>query len=710
MAKMSDSELTTVISRKLHESVGYITSNFTAERDESLRFYLGEPFGNEVEGQSQVISRDVMDTIEWIMPSLMEMFHGSDQAVEFEPVGPEDEEYSEQATDLVNHIYLKDNNGFLLTYTALKDGLLQNLGVVKHWCETETKVSEESYTDLAESDLADLVMDDEVQVVEQDSREEMIADPMSGMPVPVTLYDVKIKRTTEQKRFLVQNVQPEEFVFEPRMRSLDDKGFMAHVTTMRRSELIEAGYDDDVVRALPAYAGDREDMTGDRDTRYEREDALDDGDVPTDPSMDEIEVAECVVWIDYDGDGIAERRKILVAGNEHVVLDNVALEEDLFTVWSPIILPHSLAGLSVADTVKDLQYIKSTLWRQMLDGLYLTNNPTKIVHDPTGEDVNYDDLLSPTIPGKVYRTKGAGIITPQVQQWPGAQSFPMLEYLDRVREQRAGVSQNQMGINPDLLQNQTATAVNQAMTAAQARIGLIARIFAEQFMRRLFRALLRLVVRYQDKERTIRLRSEWVPIDPRSWNADMDVTTNVGLGTGNKDAQMAILSQVLMAQKEALAAGGLGMVTPKQIYNTLKKMTAVAGFPSADPYFVDPESQEGQMLAQQAQQNQQPDPNTLLAMAEMRKAEADTAKVQADAQKAMFEAQVKATELDRLDREFRFKVEQATAELALKARDLGHEINLDWAETMLKAVGNGQRGTQAPGGARNAPAGGPASQ
>lgn len=597
---MNEHELKTVVSRKVRDSVGYLSSQITAERQTNLEYYLGEPLGTEIEGRSQVVSRDVMDTVEWMLPPLMSTFHGAENPVEFMPVGPEDEPFAEQATDYVNHVYTVDNPGFMVTYTWLKDALIQKLGVVKSYVETYYDVERHSLGGLTEDDMALLLNDDELEVVGQAERLLKLDDGTS-----VQVFDVDLQRTVERKKVCVTNVPPEEFVVERHARSLDEARFCAHRTEKTRSELIEMGYDAAVINSLPAYTAD-DDNADDDNTRYSNEDYDENAPDSADPSTDLIDVTECVIFIDYDDDGVAERRKVVTAGNEHVILENEEFEDPFFRVFCPIPVPHTIWGQAVADQVRDVQLVKSTLIRGMLDDLYQTIDSEKVVNvNKVGDYL--EDYLTPKTPGKVYRTEQDGAVQIPLRTWSGAQAFPMLEYYDKIREGRTGVSQSQMGIDKDLLRGTTAEAYSQASTQAQQRVELIARLFAETAFKPLMSDLLRLAVKYQDKERVIRLRNEWVPMDPRSWNAEMDVKINVGLGTGDKSQQMAYLMGILQQQKEAITTPiGQLMVTPGHMFSTLEQMTKVAGFPSVDPFFRDPNSPEAQAEAQQ--RAQQPDP------------------------------------------------------------------------------------------------------
>lgn len=630
---MEDLELKTIVSRKLRDAIGYQSSEITRERQTNLEYYLAEPFGNEIEGRSSVISRDVMDTIEWMLPPLMAMFHGSENAVEYAPAAEGDEPIADQATDYINYIYTVDNPGFMVTYTWIKDALIQKVGVVKVYAEEVTEETTDRYENVLPHDLAVLTEEEGVEVVSQDETEAV--DPQTGMPLvdmmtqqPVPAFSLELKRTTTRQKICVTNIPPEEFFIERRARSMEEARFVAHKTQKTRTELIEEGHDAAIVNGLPAFTGgDDGSADEEKDVRFEGEEY--DGDNPdaADKATDLIDICEAVLWVDYDGDGKAERRKVITAGHEHTILANDEFEDPLFIDFCPTPTPHTFWGMSVADQVRDVQLVKSTLIRGMLDGLYQSLDPMKtIIPDWVGDYM--DDYVSPAAPGKWYRAMRPDAVTFHHRIWEGEKAFPMLEYWDKVREGRTGVSQTSMGTNPELMHNQTATAVNQAMTASQQRVEMIARIFAESF-KRLFRALLKLTVRYQDKERVIRLRDKFVPVDPRVWNSDMDVKINVGIGSGNKDRQIAHLMAILSQQKEALGSPiGRMMVTPGHIYSTLEQITKAAGFASVDTFFRDPSSEEAVQEAQAAAQQQQQDPTALIASLEIAKLMLDAREAQ----------------------------------------------------------------------------------
>ncbi|MEQ8510654.1 MAG: hypothetical protein RIB43_16745 [Rhodospirillaceae bacterium] len=680
---MSDRDLSAIVMAEVRDAVGYIgaTSDISNERATALRYYLGEPFGDERDGRSKVVSRDVADTVEWILPSLLRVFAAGDDVVRFEPVGQEDEAFAAQATDYINHVFNKDNNGFLILYTWFKDALIQKNGIVKFWWEVTTRAEIETYTGLTELELVQLVADDAIEV-------------LAYSTVSDNTHAVKLKRQAKVGRVRIEPVPPEEFLIARRARSLDDASFVGHRVYKTRSELIAAGYPKRVVENLPTYHA--VDDTEEALARWGDEDSGSVG--ALDPMMQTIEIVEAYLKVDEDGDGIAELMKVTVAGGEGGQLLDKELVDDIpFAALCPVPMPHKFFGLSVADLVMDLQRIKSVLWRQMLDNLYLTNNPQREVVMSKLEKGGLDDLLNSKV-GGIIRAKQEGAVRELAVPHAASASFPMMEYVDRVRQYRTGVAPATTGLDAGALENQTATAVNQMTSAANQRVELIARIFAETGVKDLFRGLLRLVARHQDKPRMVRLRNQWVPMSPMQWNAEMDVSVEVGLGHGSRDQQMATMMQILNLQKEALGAGGLGLVTPKHIYNALGKLVQWAGLKSVDPYFSDPE-QAGAGL-QAATAEQQPD---LQMIAAHQQSQAMTAIMQQQAaaelqikrEKAMadvdLETQKQAARLatDReiaimkAQNETQLRQDRLAAEMRLKEMELNAEIALEKAKLSL---------------------------
>jgi predicted GNAT family acetyltransferase len=660
---MDEGTLKGILDAEIDNAIGFIESETTDDRRKALEYYNRYEYGNEVEGRSQIVTGEVAEVVDGALPQLLRIFTQSDEIVRFEPKGPGDEEKAKQATEYVNWVMSRDNDGVLLLHNWFKDALLQKNGIVKVYWDEKIDVSKEKYQNLTQDELAMLLTDPEVEVVNQKTTEIAPAgmDEMGMIVPPIYSYDVKLKMTKKTGKVIVENVPPEEFLISKKARTIADAPFVAHRRLATRSELIAMGYEKDIVDNLPTYA----------DLTYNQENVarFDQGEQPSDQasldfSMQEIEVMEVYIKVDFDGDGIAELRKITYAGTD--ILDNEEADFVPFCSVCPIPMPHKFFGHSLADRAVDIQLIKSTVTRQILDNLYMTNSPRMGVVEG---QVNLDDLLTVTANG-IVRMKNTQAIVPLTVPPTANQSFPLLEYLDSVQAKRTGVSDQMNGLNPDVLQNSTATAVAMMQNSAAGKVELIARVFAETGVKDLFQKILQLLCKYQDKERIVRLRGKYVSIDPREWTNGFDISINVGLGTGNKQEQMAMIAMVLSKQEEILKTAGINnpLVSLSNYRQTLGRFIEAAGFKDSNEFFMEitPE-QEQQMEMQGQQQQQQQDPAMEAYVAQMQaKMAADNAKAENDIQIA----QVKA------EAQIRLKQQEFEMTMALKKQEFEYEAQL----------------------------------
>ena len=599
--KVTDIELRGIINSEITNALGYMGGNLSSQRKKSLEYYMGEPLGTEIDGRSQVVSTDVADTIETILPNLLRVFTSSEKVVKCEPVKVEDVKLAEQVTNYINYIFNKDNDGFSVLYTWFKDALLEKNGIVKvYWDESES-VEQETYQNLSDDEYRLLIEDDDVEVVQEESFEDETAkaqlelvkamaiktgEIMPEMPIPM-MHNCIIKRTNGSGKVKIENIPPEEFLIQRSAKTIEDANFVAHRVSKTRSELVEMGFDQKIIDDLPT--SNEILLNDERLQRYSDIDQTPFNDSP-DKSTEEIELFECYIRVDTDGDGIAELRKVTVAGaGGYTILENMACDNMPFCSITPIPMPHRFYGRSVSELVEDVQLVKSTVMRQLLDNMYLTNNNRVAIMDGM---VNLDDLLT-SRPGGVVRTKQppSQVMMPMQSQAISQQAFPLLEYLDTVRESRTGVTRYNQGLDSDSL-NKTATGVNALMSQSQMRMELIARVFAETGIKDLFKKIFELTCKYQDKERIVELNNEFVPVRPTEWRNRYNITISVGLGTGSSDQQVVIMNGILERQLQAFQLQGgqeYPMVSLKNIYNTLSKIVENAGLKNVDNYFVNPD-------------------------------------------------------------------------------------------------------------------------
>jgi predicted GNAT family acetyltransferase len=670
---MDEGTLKGILDAEIDNAIGFIESETTDDRRKALEYYNRYEYGNEVEGRSQIVTGEVAEVVDGALPQLLRIFTQSDEIVRFEPKGPGDEEKAKQATEYVNWVMSRDNDGVLLMHNWFKDALLQKNGIVKVYWDEKVDVSKEKYQNLTQDEVAMLLADPEVEVVNQKINEVAPAgvDPTGMIIPPVYSYDVKLKKTKKTGKVIVENVPPEEFLISKKARTIADAPFVAHRKLTTRSELIAMGFEKDIVDNLPTYS----------DLTYNSENVarFDQGEQPSDQasldfSMQEIEVMEVYIKVDFDGDGIAELRKITYAGSD--ILDNEEVDFVPFCSICPIPMPHKFFGHSLADRAVDIQLIKSTVTRQILDNLYMTNSPRMGVVEG---QVNLDDLLTVTANG-IVRMKNTQAIIPLTVPPTASQSFPLLEYLDSVQAKRTGVSDQMNGLNPDVLQNSTATAVAMMQNSAAGKLELIARVFAETGVKDLFQKILQLLCKYQDKERIVRLRGKYVSIDPREWTNGFDISINVGLGTGNKQEQMAMLSMVLTKQEEILKTVGINnpLVSLTNYRQTLGRFIEAAGFKDSNEFFLEISPEQEQQMAQQSQQQgQQQDPAMQAYVAQMQaKMEADNAKAQNDIQISQVKAEAQiALKQQEFEMTMALKKQEFEYEAQLKALQLGAKLS-----------------------------------
>ncbi len=637
---MQQNELKSILQAEIDDAIGYIETETVDQRKQALEAYLRQPYGNEVEGKSQIVTGEVAEAIDGALPSLVRIFTGSDDIVVFEPQGPADEASAKQATQYCNWVFSRDNEGVSILHDWFKDALLQKNGIVKAYWEDKEDLTKERYFDLSDDELAMLMSDETMEIVEQDTTEFPIYDPMgqpvldpTGIPVMGSTHNVVVQKRKKSGKVTIENVPPEEFLISKKAKTIADSPFVAHRQMLTRSDLIAMGFNKKQVEGL--QMDDALAYTPERVARYSA------GEQPyqvqtDDPSMQEIEVFECYVKTDMNGKGIATLTQVFYASNE-ILQDEGGKEmvEEVdyvpFHSICPIPIPHKFFGNSLADRTTDLQLIKTTITRQMLDNLYLTNNARVVAVEG---QVNLDDLLTSTA-GGVIRAKSQGAVQQLVVQNVANQAFPMLQYLDTVQSKRTGVSDASQGLDPAILQNVTAAAIASMQQAGAGKIELMARIFAETGVKSLFQGILHLLCKYQDKPRLVRMRGEFVEFDPRTWANQYDVAINVGLGAGNRQEQMAMLSMVLAKQEQLIAQYGPAnpYVSPAQYRSTLGRMVEIAGFKDSAEFYKPITPEQDQMLSNPPPQPQQMPPEVQAIMARTQaEIQANQAKAQADIQ------------------------------------------------------------------------------
>ena len=677
-----------IVQNAIEDAVDFIESEISDERIKAQRYYDGEVDIGYEDGRSKVVATKVRDTIRAVKPSLMRIFLSSSKPVEYTPKGPEDVAAAEQATSYM-HYEFNRQNGYRVLNDAFHDALVKKQGIVKaYWLMTpEAKIY--TYSDLSDDEFTYLVADDGVTVLEHTVEYAAAMDPM-GMQVEAAVHSVKLSREEESGELRVESVPPEEFFIDRNARNLEDAYIVAHRTDMRAGDLIAMGYDPDVVSNLDSFDAGSEVTEAEVFARrgyaedYSDEDAQD-------PSMKNVTVTEAYMRIDADGTGIPVLHRITCGGTAYEMLDYEPADEIPFAKFEVDPEPHTFYGRSLAEIIIDDQDAATSILRGILDNVAMTNNPRIAV---TEGAVNMDDVLNNEI-GAVVRQRTPGAVQTLAVPFVAGQTLSALSYMDGLVETKTGVTRASMGLDPDAMQSTTKAAVTATVQAAAGQVEVMVRNLADG-MKDLFGIMLRLMVKNVDEDQMMRLNGAFVPIDPRVWDTGMDVSINVGLGTGREEERAMAYREVLGLQRQVYAEYGPsnGVVSLVNIRNTLSDMMAASGIRNSDRYFQPITPEYEQQLMQQAQQAAQAkgqqgpqDPQAMAFMqAEQMKAQTraqtDAMKVQLDAQKAIMDDDRKRDEMYQ--------------DLVLKNAELEGKFGLQANEQQIKAEQERQRMMMGP--------------
>lgn len=679
---MTDDEVSTSVSRMIEDAESFIDSEVSPLRREATEYYQGKEFGNEEDGRSKVVLTSTRDAVTSMLPSMMRAIWGPERKVEFAPVGPEDVAQAEQETDYINDVVMtSDNPGFLHTYAWLKDGLVRTTGIVKWRWNEDSKIEAHTLAGATEEQVLLLGSEKGVRITGIASREDI--DPTGQTGQVILLYDLEFTRTEPDGRAEWGPVPPEEILWNRDAKDFTEAMVVVHRMRKTTTELLEMGIPQDVIdehggesiklktneeaiaRNPLAQQVTSTNIDGDRDTKF------------TAGPNDYHSYYEAYPKLDVDGDGMAELREIGLLGPGFHVVKNVPAPERPFALYVPDPEPHTVLGLSIHDYVADLQRIESFMFRGALDSLALTLNPR---YEIVENKVSVEDVLNHEL-GAPIRVSEPNMVRALEVPFVGREVLPMMEFVQTIKESRLGLSRAAAGLNPDALQSSTRAAVAATVSAAQQRIELFTRIFAETAFKDLMRGLRRLIIRHQPRARMVRLRGKYVEVDPRTWNADRDVHVNVSLGLGFAEEKLAVLGAIATDQKEWLDK--LGPANPLvglgQFRNTMARILKLQGYPNADEFYnpLPPDWQPPPAPAPP------PDPALLVAQAEVAKTQKEMEKMDADfalkerenAAKLDFDRQKLAQEAARDARKDDLERDRLDADIRLQAAKIEAEFN-----------------------------------
>lgn len=658
--QMTDEKLSAVIKGLLEDSIDY-SEELGEERIDSTDAYNGEAYGNETEGRSTVVTREVRDAVEVAKPALMRIFFGSHRVLEYSPVGPEDVQAAADATDYSHYVLNSVNPGYMEFLSAFDDALIRRTGVFKVWWEESETPTMSEHSGLTQLEISILEQDDEVTDIEITPTDEMAPYEVlgeawgpDGQPIPPDepepLFDAKVTRIKTSGRMRVEAVPVEEFVIHRKARNIESSWLVGHYREVSLSDLREMGYPEEDLEDL---AGSEEDFEQEQEARSVGN-TTDEMDGEIDESMTKVAYAELWVRVDYDGDGIAELRKVCVAGSGYRVLDNKLADEAPFASITPSPIAHQAIGHSLAELVTDIQRIKTMVLRSTLDSLASAIDPDVVAVE---NEVNFDDLLN-TERGRIIRARRPGMVEYMAQPFLGKESFPMMQYLDTLAEARTGMNEAAQGLNADALQSTATSAIDNATEAAMSRIEFIARTFIEGGVKRLFKIMLKTAIENVDRPLMIRRNKRFIPVDPRSWNAALDVDIAIPLGSASLEQRLLLLQTIAQKQEQAIQLAGPDnpIAGIKEYSNTLIEITKLGGIVDPHRHFKDPDDPESTPPPAPPK----PSPEEILAQAELQRTQASTAQEQREFELKVWEA------IQKDDRER----DKQMADLMLKASEL----------------------------------------
>ena len=589
--KMTDSELVALLGEAQDDAVQY-NGEFSEENTKFLSAYLGEKTGefSAIENQSSVVSTDIADVVEADMPSLARIFLGSGDVVTFQPNTDSEAEVkeAEEKTKYVNWIVRNQPDSFKIIHDWLKDAEIQKNGVVKYFIEEQKEVEEVEYENVDAEEIQAIIESlkgskvDKVKVEVSEQNEDGL-----NAPDELATFDIKFRVTTEKQKVCIINIPPESFIITRNARSVEDAEMVGDRVRKTRGELLSEGFDRKLIDQLSTV-----DEEGGKTSNIKSVRNRDQGGAKDSASINNwasqfVEISDLYVKVDFDGDGIAERRHVMFSGNR--VLVNEYFNHVPYASLSAILMPHKAIGRSRAEITYPYQLQKTALQRGVNDNIYMVNNPRNVVHP----DVDLDDMLTVRSNGIIRLDEDTNVLPgqavfPLVVPYIGQQALQVIQYIDTTRAQATGSLLANQGLEADDLNQETATRFNGVQDASDAKIELIARNYGETGFRKLYEGIAWLVSRYQNTEQEFRVLGKAMAVNPKGWKYNHHVQSNVGLGAGDNEKSMQSLQGIYGIQQSLIQQGST-LADEKDVYNTLSRMVEGIGFPRVNEFFNDPD-------------------------------------------------------------------------------------------------------------------------
>lgn len=633
LEKLGRTEVESIVSKAIMDAVDFIESEIAPQRIKSQRYFDGEVDIGHEDGRSQVVATKCREVVRGIKPSIQRIFMTNDKFVEFQPRSAEDVALAEQMTSYISYKF-QQQDGYRILNDVLQDAMVKKVGIALAYYDEKDEIETHTFTGLTDDAMQLLIEEDGVEVVEHTETMSIEVDEM-GMEIEMPMHDVKIERSVPRGDIKVESVPPEDFFVDRNARSVEDFYVIGHTTDMRVSDLLAMGFSLDDLFDVDGERYSPMDDEAEFERRGYTVDEDDDENVST--SSRKVSVTTAYMELDIQGNGKPKLYQFLCAGSGYKLLNYYEADMAPYAIFEVDPEPHAFFGTSLVDLVIYDQDAATSMLRGILDNVALTNNPALQIVDG---QANVDDLLNNEI-GRIVRVKQMGAVGEMTVPFTAGSTLPAMQYFDQLVDNKTGVSKMAQGLDPDVLKSATATSVAASVQGQTGQAEVIARNIAEGGMRRLFRIILDLATKNIDGEEMARLNNTFVPIDPSTFDTEMDLIVNVGIGTGREQERAAALMQAFQIQQQIYTAYGPmnGVVTLTQMRNTMSDMLALGGIRNSERYFlpITPEIEQQMLMQQQqaaAMQPPQPDPNMAFVQTEQMKAQTraqvDMAKAQMD--------------------------------------------------------------------------------
>ena len=662
--KLEDDEIVAILDSNIRQSIGSFDSDLARERKKVTDYYNAALPKPAHDGNSRYVSQDVYDTVESMKAALLETFSSGSRIVKFAPQGPEDVQLASVCSAYTDFVLFRQNDGFGLFRSVIHDGLVARAGIAKVFWQESSEEDLQEFEGLSQSELDMVLAEDDVELVESDEDENGLISGVVSSPVSTS-------------QVVVEAIPPEEFLIESQAVSLEKANFVAHRTRKTLSELRDMGFDEDTLDSIGEGHEDVE-LETDAELLARFDNIGSDRGNSSRGYQDQVRtimVYEIYINLDIEGTGIAKLHRILKAGN--AILEKEEVDRLPFVVFTPLPIPHAFYGSNFAEKLVATQNARTILTRSILDHAMITNNPRYMV--VKGGLTNPRELIDNRVGGLVNVSR-VDAISPMPQASLNPFVFQTLQLLDEDKEDNSGVSRLSQGLNKDAISHQNSAAmVEQLATMSQQRQKIIARNFANQFVKPLFHLIYQLVVENEDQQKIIDLSGEYVQVNPSVWDSKRDVMVQLHLGYGEQEAesQKHLMMHQMFSQDPILQ----GMYQPQNAYALVKDVMEKAGIMNVSDYLTPPDqlpppqpdpAQEMQMQMAQKQIELQ-ERQTAVAEAKAQvDAQVAQMKIELEQMKAQAQHALQSDNQDLKEQQFKFKqfIDSSELQILRTAEDL----------------------------------------